>query len=108
MVDELVYGLLIIALVDEGGKVVDIWLKPASTNEARALKERLRLSSYLKAMVEGNELMGDKGYRGVKELRIAESKEEKRKRQVVEVFFSKLKFLELNDWDLSLLSLPIE
>jgi len=86
------------ALVDEEGKVVDIWLKPASTNEVRALKERLRFSRYLRAIVEGKELIGDKGYRGIKGLRIAESKEEKRKRQVIEVFFAKLKFLELSGW----------
>jgi len=49
-------------------------------------------------MVEGKELIGDKGYRGVKGLKIAESREEKRKRQVVEVFFAKLKFLELSGW----------
>ena len=98
LVDELVYGLLIMALVDGEGKVVDIWLKPASTNETRALKERLRFSNYLRAMVEGKELIGDKGYRGVKGLKIAESREEKRKRQVVEVFFAKLKFLELSGW----------
>jgi len=42
--------------------------------------------------------MGDKGYGGIKGLKIAESKEEKRKRQIVEVFFAKLKFLELSGW----------
>ena len=39
-VDELVYGLLIMVLIDEKGKMVDIWLKPTSMNEAKALKER--------------------------------------------------------------------
>jgi len=77
-------------LVDEEGKVVDIWLKPALTNETRALKEKLRFRKYLREIVEGNELIGDKGYRGVKGLKIVESKEEKRKNQVVEVFFAKL------------------
>ena len=47
-VDELVYGLLIMALVDEKGKVVNIWLKPASTHEGKALKERLAKSSCLR------------------------------------------------------------
>jgi len=28
------------ALVDEKGKVVDIWLKPASTHEGKALKKK--------------------------------------------------------------------
>ncbi len=65
-VDELVYGLLIIALVDEKGKVVDIWLKPASMNEAKALRERLHFSSYLREQLKGKELIGDKGYRGSK------------------------------------------
>jgi len=37
LVDELVYGLLIMALVDAEGKVADVWIKPASTNEAKAL-----------------------------------------------------------------------
>ena len=37
-IDELVYGLLV--LVEEKGKMVDIWLKPRSMNEAKALKER--------------------------------------------------------------------
>ena len=46
------------------------------------------------AIVEGKEFIWDKGYRGLKGLKIAESKEEKRKRKVVEVFFAKLKFLE--------------
>ena len=75
LVDELVYGLLIMALVDEKGKVVDIWLKPASTNETSALKERLCFSSYLKAIVEDKEFIEDKGYRGVKGLKRVESKE---------------------------------
>ena len=97
-IDELVYGLLIMALVDEEGRVVDIWIKPASMHEIRALKERLLSSSYLRTVLEGKELIGDKGYRGIKGLKIAESKEEKRKRQIVEVFFAKLKFLELSGW----------
>jgi len=80
LVNELVYGLLIIALVNEERKVVDIWLKPASTNETRTFKERLRFSRYLRAIVEGNDLIVDKGYRGIKGIKIAESKEEKRKR----------------------------
>jgi len=98
LVDELVYGLLVMALVDEKGKVIDIWLKPASMNETRALKERLRFSRYLRTMIEGKELIGDKGYRGVRGLRIAEKREEKRKRQIIEVFFAKLKYLELSGW----------
>ena len=49
-------------------------------------------------MLEGKELIGNKGYRGIKGLKIAESKEEKRKRQIVEVFFAKLKFLELSGY----------
>jgi len=69
-----------------------------STNETKALKERLRFSSYLRAIVEGNKLIGDKSYRGIKGLKIAKSREEKRKRQVVEMFFAKLKFLELSGW----------
>ena len=52
LVDELVYGLLIMALVytvimalvDEEGKVVNIRLKPALTNETMALKEGLLFS----------------------------------------------------------------
>jgi len=98
LVDELVYGLLVMALVDEKGKVIDIWLKPASTNETRALKERLRFSRYLRTMIEGKELIGDKGYRGVRGLKVAEKREEKRKRQIIEVFFAKLKYLELSGW----------
>ena len=97
-VDELVYGLLIMALVDEKGKVVDIWLKPASMNEAKALKERLRLSSYLREQLKGKELIGDKGYRGVRELKVAESKEEKRKRQVIEGLFARVRYMELSGW----------
>jgi len=46
------------ALVNEEGKVVDIWLKPASTNETRALKERLLFNSYLRVILEGKELIG--------------------------------------------------
>jgi len=98
LVDELVYGLLVMALVDEKGKVIDIWLKPASMNETRALKERLRFSRYLRTMIEGKELIGDKGYRGVRGLKVAEKREEKRKRQIIEVFFAKLKYLELSGW----------
>jgi len=78
-VDELVYGLLIMALVYEEGKVVDIWLKPASTNETRALKERLRFSRYLRAIVEGKELIGDKGYRGI--TRNKDSRKQGRKKE---------------------------
>jgi len=51
-------------LMDERGKVVDIWLKPASIYETRTLKDRLRFSSYLRVMVEGNRLMEDKAYKG--------------------------------------------
>ena len=98
LVDELVYGLLIMALVDERGKVVDIWLKPASVNEAKALKERLRFSGYLRQQLKGKELIGDKGYRWVEGLKVADNKEEKRKRQVIEGLFAKVRYLELSGW----------
>jgi len=42
------------------------------------------------------ELIGDKGYRGVKGLKIAQTREEKRKRQVVERLFAKVRYLELS------------
>ena len=97
-VDELVYGLLIMALVDEKAKVVDIWLKPASTHEGKALKERMAKSSYLRQMVKGKELLEDKGYRGIEGLKVALTKEEKSKRQVIEGIFAKVRYLELSDW----------
>lgn len=98
LVDELVYGILIMALVDEKGRVIDIWLKPASTNETRALKDRLRLSGYLRELLKGKELIGNKGYRSVKGLKIAQTKEKKRKRQAIERLFAKVKYLELSGW----------
>jgi len=96
--DELVYGLLIMALVDEKGKVVDIWLKPVSTHEGKALKERMAKSSYLRQIVKGKELLGDKGYRGIEGLTIAQRKEEKSRKQVIEGIFAKVKYLELSGW----------
>jgi len=46
------------ALVDEKAKVIDIWLKLASTHEGRALKERMAKSSYLRQMVKEKERKG--------------------------------------------------
>ena len=78
--------------------MVDIWLKPASANEAKALKERLRFSGYLRRQLKGKELMGDKGYRWVEGLKVAETREERRKRQVIESLFAKVRYLELSGW----------
>jgi len=86
------------ALVDEKGKVVDIWLKPASTHEGKVLKERMARSSYLRQMVKGKELLGNKGYRGIEGLKVAQRKEEKSRRQVIEGIFAKVRYLELSRW----------
>jgi len=38
-------------------------------NKAKALKEKLRFSSYLREQLKDKELIGDKGYRGSKEIK---------------------------------------
>ncbi|GEM_PF-5101177 len=58
----------------------------------------MRFSSYLRKLLEGKELLGDKGYRGVKGLKLALTREEKKKRQVVEGLFAKVRYLELSGW----------
>ena len=83
------------ALVDEKAKVIDIWLKSASTHKGKALKKRMAKSSYLRQMVKGKELLGDKGYRGIEELKVAQRKEEKSRRKVIEGIFTKVRYLEL-------------
>ena len=97
-IDELVYGILIMAVVDEKGRVIDVWIKPASTSESKALRERIKKSSYLREMLEGKTLLADKGYRGIREVEIAGSKRQKAIRQVVEGFFAKVRYLQLSGW----------
>ena len=43
-VDTLVFGVLIMTVVDEMGRVVDIWFYPANKHEGKGLKERLKRS----------------------------------------------------------------
>ena len=49
-------------------------------------------------MVKGKELLGDKGYRGIERLTIAQRKKEKSRRQVIEGIFAKVRYLELSGW----------
>ena len=97
-IDTLVYGVLVMAVVDEVGRVADIWFYPANKHEGKGLKERLSQSRYLRKLFEKYNVLADRGYRGVDGVEICPSKELKSIRQRVKCVFSKMKFLELSGW----------
>ncbi len=97
--EELCYGVLVMVVCDTDGIVYDLWFHPASMNEVKSLRLRVKKSLWLRELLKRFELIGDKGYRHCEYVKVCESKEEKAQRQVVEGVFSWLKrFNYLSGW----------
>ena len=95
-IDEKVFGVLVMAIVNDEAKVIDIWFTSARKHEVKALRQRLYHSGYLRKLFREGRVLGDKAYRGLKWVEVCERKEQKSIRQRVEGIFARLKFLECN------------
>ena len=86
------------AIIQVNGKVIDIWFTGARRHEMKALRQRLYYSGYLRKLFRKCKVLGDKAYKGLKQVEICETKEQRSKRQKIETSFSKLRYLEYNGW----------
>ncbi|MCX7990028.1 MAG: hypothetical protein N2648_05250 [Aquificaceae bacterium] len=97
--EELYYGVLVMVLCDEDGVVYDIWFTYGSMHEAKAYRIRKAKSAWFRNLVEGAEVYGDRGYKGVEGVIVFKSKEDKSIRQVVEGVISCVKsFNPISRW----------
>ncbi|MCS6998949.1 MAG: hypothetical protein NZ827_03315 [Aquificaceae bacterium] len=97
--EELHYGVLVMVLCDEDGVVYDIWFTYGSMHEAKAYRIRKAKSAWFRNLVEGAEVYGDRGYKGVEGVIVCKSKEDKSIRQVVEGVISCVKsFNPISRW----------
>jgi len=97
-VKELHYGILVMVICDEDGYVYDIWYTYGSKHEKRAYEERKKRSSWFRYLVEKFEIIGDKGYRGIEEIKISYRKGEKKIRQKVETLIGGIKGFYYSRW----------
>jgi hypothetical protein len=67
--------VLVIAIVNDKAKVIDIWFTSARKHEVKALRQRLYYSGYLKKLFREGRVLGDKVYRGLKWVEVCEGKE---------------------------------
>ena len=71
VIEEEIYGVLLMVVCDEGGVIYDLWFVPASVHEKVALETRLSRSVYLRELFLGvEEVIGDLGYRGMEGLKV--------------------------------------
>lgn len=96
--EELYYGVLVIFLCDEDGVIYDIWFTSGNRHEVRILRERKEKSLWTKWLLDTFEVLGDKGYRGMEEVKVAERKELKRARQIVESLIGGTKGFGYSRW----------
>jgi len=86
------------AIIEVTGKEIDIWFTGARRHEVKALRQRLYYSGYLRKLFRKCKALGDKAYKGINQVQICETKEQKSKRQRIETFFSKMRYLEYSGW----------
>lgn len=96
--EELYYGVLVIFLCDEDGIIYDIWFTSGNRHEIRALRERKERSIWTEWLLNTFEVLGDKGYRGMKEVKVTDRKELKRARQIVESLIGGTKGFDYSRW----------
>jgi len=96
--EELHYGVLVIFLCDEDGIIYDIWFTSGSKHEVRALRERKEKSLWTNWLLDSFEVLGDKGYRGMDEVKVTDRKELKRARQIVESLIGGTKGFGYSRW----------
>ena len=65
-IDEKVFGVLVMAIVNDEAKVIDIWFTSARKHEVKALRQRLYHSGYLRKLFREGRVLGDKAYRGLR------------------------------------------
>ena len=65
VIEEEIYGVLLMVVCDEEGVIYDLWFVPASVHEKVALEARLSRSVYLKELFLGvEEVIGEGGQKG--------------------------------------------
>lgn len=96
--EELYYGVLVIFLCDEDGVIYDIWFTSGNRHEVKALRERKERSIWTKWLLDAFEVLGDKGYRGMEKVKVAERKDLKRARQIVESLIGGTKGFGYSRW----------
>ncbi|MFN3976954.1 MAG: hypothetical protein ACK4LT_07835 [Aquificaceae bacterium] len=89
--EEVRYGMLMMVLCDRDGVVYDVWITFGSMHEVRAFRERKKRSVWFRELVENCEVYGDRGYRGCEGVVVCNSRELRKKRQVVEGVISQMK-----------------
>jgi len=52
-IDQKVFGVLVMAIIQANGKVIDIWFTGARRHEVKALRQRLYYSGYLRKLIRG-------------------------------------------------------
>lgn len=96
--EEIHYGVLVMIMCDEKGYIYDIWYTYGSMHEKKAFDIRYRKSYWFRYLVDSLEVVGDKGYRGVKKLIISEDRKLKRVRQMVETSIGGTKGFYYSRW----------
>ena len=92
--EEIHYGVLVIVLCDEDGFIYDIWYTYGSMHEKKAFDIRYERSYWFRFLVNSFNVIGDKAYKGIKNLKnlmICNNKELKRVRQKVETSIGETK-----------------
>ncbi|WP_457642143.1 hypothetical protein [Persephonella sp.] len=96
--EEIHYGVLVIVLCDEDGFIYDIWYTYGSMHEKKAFDIRYERSYWFRFLVNSFNVIGDKAYKGIKNLMICDNKELKRVRQMVETSIGGTKGFYYSRW----------
>ncbi len=96
--EEIHYGVLVMIMCDEKGYIYDIWYTYGSMNEKKAFDIRYRKSYWFRYLVDRFEVIGDKGYKGIKDMIISENRKLKRIRQIIETSIGGTKGFYYSRW----------